>query len=129
MPSDHTLQLLGKIVRFQVQPDSLISGARPSRVYSPASLLSVEELTLTPHGALARLPEGATLLDVHHAHHPQTKNEADENALSVNFTPHYAAIRAEFGGENILVETDRQAGWGELARGIAIQPASGGPLV
>ncbi|HLE30015.1 MAG TPA: hypothetical protein VI793_17970 [Anaerolineales bacterium] len=55
----------------------------------------------------------------------------------MNFTAHYAAMRAEFGdhlwdgcaGENVLVETGTQVSLEMLAQGMAIQPAGGGEPV
>ena len=134
MSSDVSLRPLGLIARLQIQRTPLTFGERPHRYYDPAPLLSVDELTLTPHGALVRLAEGGTLLDIHHAHHPQTRNDGGTNALSVGFTAHYAAIRARYGddladgcaGENILVETETMVDLNMLARGLAIQPAGGG---
>jgi hypothetical protein len=122
---------LGKIVRLQIQRSPLKVGEKPNRVYDPAPILAVDELTLTPQGALARLPDGSALLDVHHADHPQTRNSDGLNALSVGFTSHYAAIRARYGdhladgcaGENILVEADGGVDFGMIAGGIAIQAA------
>ena len=138
MSSDHTLRPLGRIARLQIQLKSPISGERPNRVYdpSPESVIAVEEMTLTPLGALVRLPDGVTMLDIHHAHHPSTKNDDNTNALSVNFTSHYDLMRAEFGGhlwdgsagENILVETLSRVQLESLANGLAIQPRGGEPV-
>jgi hypothetical protein len=131
--SSVALRPLGKIVRLQIQRSPLKVGQKPNRVYDPAPILAVDTLTLTPHGALARLPEGAALLDVHHAHHPQTRNSGGVNALSVGFTFHYAAVRARYGdhvvdgcaGENILIETERRVTLDDIAGGLAVQPAGG----
>lgn len=124
---------IGKIVRLQIQRSSLKVGEKPNRVYDPAPLLAVETLTLTPTGAEARLPDGAVLLDVHNARHPDTKNIENENSLSVGFTHHYELIRKQFGeqapfgcgGENIIVETDRRVELNEVMNGLAIQKADG----
>jgi len=128
---------LGQIVRLQIQLDTSISGAKPNRVYDPKTLMTAETMTLTPHGALVHAPDGQAIMDIHHAHHPQTRNDEDTNALSVNFTAHYDTMRAEFGehlwngcaGENILVEATTRIELERLARGLAIQPQSGGALV
>jgi hypothetical protein len=135
--SSDVLYFLGKIVRLQIQRAPLKVGEKSNRLYDPAPILSVDELTLTPQGALARLPDGATLLDVHHAHHPQTRNNDGVNPLSVGFTAHYAAIRARYGdhvtdgcaGENILIETERRVTLDDLAGGMIIHPASRNSLV
>ena len=131
MSPDVSLRPLGKIVRLQIQRSPLKLGEKPNRVYDPAPILAVDELTLTPQGALIRLPDGAILLDIHHADHPQTRNSDGVNSLSVGFTVHYAAIRARYGdhvtdgcaGENILIETERIMKLDDIAGGLAIQPA------
>ena len=120
---------LGKIVRLQIQRAALKIGEKPNRIYDPSGILSVDELTLTPRGALVRLPDGGTLLDIHNADHPQTRNNDGTNALSVGFTSHYAAMRAEYGdrltfgcaGENIIVEAPDLVSQEMLGEGLVIQ--------
>lgn len=124
---------LGPIVRLQIQRSPLKVGEKPNRVYSPAPILAVERLTLTTHGAIAPLPDGTRLLDVHHLDHPQTRNRGKGNALSIGFTAHYALMSKQFGervatgcaGENILVQTERRVELAEIEKGLAIQTASG----
>lgn len=131
--SSGALYPLGKIVRLQIQRSPLKVGEKPNRVYDPTPILVVGELILTPQGAVAHLPDGATLLDVHHAHHPQTRNSDGVNPLSVGFTAHYAAIRERYGdhvtdgcaGENIVIETEGRVMLDDLAGGVAIQPEGG----
>ena len=86
------LVLLGKIIRLQIQLESPIWGERPNRVYAPKTFMSVQAMTLTRRGALVHTPDGHTILDIHHAYHPQTRNDEDTNTLLVNFTAHYAAM-------------------------------------
>jgi hypothetical protein len=131
------LRPLGRVVRLQIQQSKLKLGEKPNRYYDPAPLLRVDELTLTPEGALARLPDGGTLIDVHHPAHPETRNLDRTNDLSVGFTPHYAAMRERYGahlvdgcaGENILIETTGRVTLADIAGGLVIQPASGGRSV
>src|SRR5438270_6299133 len=107
---ERVLRPLGRVVRVQIQRSKLKLGEKPNRVYDPAPLLEVDELTLMPEGALARLPDGGLMLDVHHPAHPETRNLDRTNDISVGFTPHYAAMREHYGahlvdgcaGENIL---------------------------
>jgi hypothetical protein len=128
---------LGRIVRLQIQRSKLKLGEKPNRVYDPAPLLPVDELTITAQGALARLPDGGMLVDVHHAAYPATLNNGGRNDLSVGFTAHYAAMRAEYGGhladgcagENILVEVSATIPLERVAGGLVIQPAAGGAPV
>ena len=91
------LQLLGRIARLQIQTAALKTGDKPRERYDPAALLAVETLTLTNAGAEARGPGGERVLDVHHLRHPQSRQHQGENALSVGFTAHYAAMRERFG--------------------------------
>ena len=124
---------LGRVVRLQIQRSKLKLGEKPNRYYDPAPLLAVDELILTPEGALARLPDGATVLDIHHPAHPETRNLSRTNDLSVGFTPHYTAMRAHYGahlvdgcaGENILIETAGQVTLADLAGGLVIESATG----
>jgi hypothetical protein len=131
---DGSLRPLGRIVRLQIQRSKLKLGEKPNRLYDPAPLLAVDELTLTPEGALARTPDGSTLIDVHHTAHPDTRNLDRTNDLSVGFTSHYAAMRDRYGshladgcaGENILIECTRRIPQEDIAGGLVIQPAGGG---
>ncbi len=128
------LQPVGRVVRLQIQRSRLKLGEKPNRYYDPAPLLAVDELTLTPEGALARTPDGGTLVDIHHAAHPDTRNLDRTNDLSVGFTAHYAAMRARYGqhlvdgcaGENMLIETAGRLALADIAGGLVIQPAAGG---
>ena len=119
---------IGKIVRLQIQPAGLKFGVKPEQYYDPSKLMPTETLVLTPQGAFARGPQG-TVLDIHHAEHPASKNSGGRNDLSVGFTAHYAAMRKQFGahmadgcaGENILVETSERVDLARLARGLWIE--------
>ena len=131
------LRPLGRVVRLQIQRSKLKLGEKPNRVYNPAALLPVDELTLTPEGALVRLADGSMVVDVHHPAHPDTRNLERTNDLSVGFTPHYAAMRERYGehlvdgcaGENILIETAGRLLQADIAGGLVIQPADGGQPV
>jgi hypothetical protein len=131
------LRPLGRVVRLQIQRSKLKLGEKPNRVYDPAPLLAVDELTLTPEGALARTADGGMLIDVHHPAHADTRNLERTNDLSVGFTSHYAAMRERYGahlvdgcaGENVLIETTRRVTQADIAGGLVIQPANGGQPV
>jgi len=128
---------LGRVVRLQIQRSKLKLGDKPNRYYDPAPLLSVNALTLTPEGALARLPDGSMVIDIHHPSHPDTRNLERTNDLSVGFTGHYRAMRGQYGehlvdgcaGENILIEVADRLTLADIAGGLSIQPAAGGPPV
>jgi hypothetical protein len=129
------MRSLGRIVRLQVQTASLKVGARPRR-YDPGPLLAVPAVRLTPEGVVGLTPDGQDIVDVHHRHHPASKNRDGENGLSIGFTWHYRAMRDRFGdhlddglaGENILVETDRSIDEDELAGGLLIAGQDGARL-
>lgn len=131
-----SLRPLGRIVHLQIQRAPLKVGEKPNRVYDPAPILAVTELTLTPQGALVHQADGATLTDVHHAAHPQTRNSENVNALSLGFTAHYSEMRARFGehlalgcaGENILVETPGHVTLDDVAGGVVIRTAAGAQI-
>jgi hypothetical protein len=122
---------IGKIIRLQIQVDSLKSGPRPFQTYSPANILSVNTLHLTAQGAWGVLPNGTTIMDAHHQEHHAGKNRGD-NALSLNFTSHYGRMQQRFGnhlelgcaGENILVETAANFTLDQLGSQLLIQSAN-----
>ena len=133
--TDLPLRPLGRIARLQIQRSSLKLGDKSNHWYDPTPLLAVDELTLTPAGAQARQPDGSTLVDIHNASHPDTRNLDRTNDLSIGFTPHYTAMRDRFGphlvdgcaGENILIETPggQPVTLADLAGGVFIQSANG----
>lgn len=127
------MQLIGPIVRLQVQASSLKMGERLRRWYDPAPIRAVPRLRVDMDGVIGVAADGATILDVHNRTHPATKNR-EENDLSFGFTGHYAAMRARFGdhlvdgiaGENILVAADRIFTEAEFAAGVGIEAVDGG---
>jgi hypothetical protein len=124
------LELLGTIVRLQVQTSSLKCGERPRSWYTPEFIRTVPALRLDD-GGVTGVDEG-DVADVHHRDHPQSKWRG-ENGLSVVFSGHYSRLRERFGphltdgiaGENILVEADREFTESEVAGGIVIVGAAG----
>lgn len=127
-----SLELLGPIVRLQVQVTSLKRGERPRRWYDPAGIRPVPSLRLDDGGVTGL--DGGDIADVHHRDHPASKHR-DENGVSVGFSGHFARIRDRFGahltdgiaGENILVGSMRELAPTDLAAGIVIETA-GGPV-
>jgi len=124
---------IGRVVRLQVQRDSLKTGIAPDRVYDPAPILDVLRLAVTPDGVLGAGPDGSWIVDVHHRAHPGTKNEDGEHGVSVGFTGHYRAMRDRFGerlslgcaGENIVAENGAVLRYADLAGGLAVVDAAG----
>jgi hypothetical protein len=129
---------IGHIVRLQVQRSSLKlpspPGAANRRYYDPAALVQVARLELASAGAVGMVDQHDTVLDVHHQHHPSSKNVDGENGLSVGFTAHYARMRARFGehlsdgiaGENVLVSCTEQMDPERLLAGLEVALQDGG---
>jgi len=126
------MELIGTIVRLQVQRSSLKLGERPRRWYDPSPLLAVPALAVGENGVVG-LPEGAApVVDVHNRDHPESKHRPG-NGISVGFTSHYARMRARFGpraedgiaGENVLVRTEREFCAGDLPPSLAIEGRDG----
>jgi len=106
------VELLGTVLRLQVQRSRLKPGERSARVYDPAPLLQVAALEVGPRG-VAGVTEDGPLLDVHHADHPDSRFRG-VNGLSLLPRAHYDLLRSRFGdhlvdgvaGESLLLETD-----------------------
>ena len=136
VPGQDGAQVLGTVLRLQVQRSPLKPGPRHSRVYDPAPLLEVAALEVDARGVVG-LTEGerAPVLDVHHADHPAGKNRG-VNGLSLLPLAHYERMRQRFGphladgvaGESLLL--DAPAGWqlDDLAGRLELDTADGGRL-
>ena len=106
------MELLGTVVRLQVQRSRLKPGLRGARVYDPAPLLEVAALEIGPKGVVGST-EAGPVLDVHHADHPDSRNVRLANGLSLLPRAHYADLRARYGphlvdgaaGESLLLDT------------------------
>ena len=117
------MELLGPIVRLQVQTSGLKVGERPYRRYDPAPIQGVARLAISSAGVTGWTADGERLEDVHHEAHPTSKNRGG-NAVSICFTSHYGAMRRRFGthlvdgvaGENVLIATGVSGG-GSFADG------------
>lgn len=127
------MRLIGQVVRLQVQVSSLKVGESPCRWYDPAPIRVVPTLTLNENGVVGRAETGDTILDVHNATHPASRNQAGGNGISFGFTSHYGAMRARFGnhlpdgiaGENILVATERMFTEADFAAGLHVETDDG----
>jgi hypothetical protein len=103
------VELIGAVVRLQVQRSRLKPGRATTRVYDPAPLLQVSQLEITPRGVI-----GDGVLDVHHADHPDSRNVKLLNGVSVMTVSRYRALRAAYGdhlvdgiaGESLLLDTE-----------------------
>jgi hypothetical protein len=103
------VELIGSVIRLQVQRTRLKPGPATTRVYNPAPLTEVLELTITPRGVV-----GDGILDVHNADHPDSRNVKLLNGVSVMTASRYQALRATYGehlvdgiaGESLLLDTE-----------------------
>lgn len=102
---------VGTVVRLQVQRSRLKPGPAVSRVYDPSPLLEVEALEIDARGCVGLLG-GSRFLDVHHADHPDTRNNGLANGLSMLPSTAYSLLRQRYGehlatgvvGESVLLE-------------------------
>jgi hypothetical protein len=130
------MRQLGPITRLQIQRSSLKTGERPLRTYDPAPLLAVPRLALSPEGVLGAADDG-WVVDVHHRHHPATKNPDLLHGVSVGFTAHYGEMRRRFGerltlgcaGENLIAETTGHLHFDDVAGGLAVVAPDGSERV
>ncbi|MDQ6832978.1 MAG: hypothetical protein M3008_06235 [Chloroflexota bacterium] len=130
------MELIGQIMRLQVQESSLKVGGTPRRWYDPTPIWAVPTLMLNENGVVGRAEAGDIILDVHNTTHPASRSRAGSNGISVGFTSHYGVMRARFGdhlpdgiaGENILVATERMFTEAEFAAGICIETGDGATI-
>lgn len=128
------VDVLGTVVRLQVQRSRLKPGPRATRAYDPAPLLEVPALELEPRGAVG-LVSGERVIDVHHADHPDSRHRGG-NGLSLLPRVHYERLRARFGahladgvaGESLLTETAGPWTVDDLAGELVLETADGALL-
>jgi MOSC domain-containing protein YiiM len=102
------MELIGTVVRLQVQTAPLKPRPAGSGRYDPAPLRVVTELTVGPDGCV-----GDGVVDVHNVSHPKSRNARGVNGLSLVPLAHYTEMRQRYGehlangaaGENVLVDT------------------------
>jgi hypothetical protein len=136
VPDSAARELLGTVVRLQVQRSRLKPGPRGARVYDPAPLLEVPALEVGPRGVVGLTPDGA-FLDVHHCDHPDSRNVRLVNGLSLLPRAHYQGLRARYGshlvdgaaGESLLLDTAGPWCEADLAGTLHLETADGEPLV
>lgn len=120
-------QLIGHIVRLQVQTAHLKRGESPRRWYDPAPITVVPRLEIDASGVRGVLDDGTILEDVHNESHAISRYRGD-NGVSIGFTSHYRAMRDRFGdhlidgiaGENILIECDDRHSVSSLAPHLVV---------
>ena len=127
------LELIGPIVRLQVQVSPLKFGQRPTSWYDPTPITVVPALRIDSGGILGLNPDGAHVLhDVHHRDHELSRFRG-ENGVSIGFTSHYLRMRERFGqhltlgiaGETIIIDTARSYREDDLREGIVVAGQDG----
>ncbi len=125
------LEPIGEIVLLQIQKEQLVVGVRPDRSYRTGPLVSVDALTLSPDGVVARI-DGGWVVDRHHTAHPANIQPDLGRLLSVGFTGHYDRMAADFdavrlgvGGENVIVATPDRVDLSRIGPGVVIRTAAG----
>lgn len=124
------------IVRLQVQRSPLKPGKTPRRWYDPAPLQQVVALEMTADGAVGITADGERILDVHHRHHPQSRDPKGRGGISVMGLGDYRELRERYGpqmadgiaGESVLVNADPGLAGGDYPDSARLHGA-GGPLV
>lgn len=126
------MRQVGKVVRLQVQTESLKVASGRGKRYETSALTSVPVLVLDGRGVTGRSSRGEDVPDVHHGDHPASQFRG-ENGISVGFTAHYTAMRERFGdhltdgiaGENILIETAEYVDERDIQAGVLIETVDG----
>lgn len=122
--------VLGAVVRLQVQRSRLKPGPRGARVYDPSPLLEVDALELGPRGVVGLVGD-QRVLDVHHADHPDSRNVRLVNGLSLLPQAHYGLMRQAYGphlvdgaaGESLLLDTPGP--WSDLTGPLELEVDDG----
>ncbi len=124
------------IVRMQVQRFPMKAGRAPLRYYEPRALVPVQRLSAGPLGVRGTTADGETVLDVHHQHHPQSRDIRGTAGILFMGTGDYVALRQRYGdhvvdgiaGETILLDVPDGLAATTLPPTITVNTA-GGPLV
>lgn len=126
------VRLLGHITRLQIQLSSLKVGDEPRRRYTTEPIRQVPALDID-EGTITGIIDGERTLDIHSAHHPDSRNRGNGNMLSILFTGHYTLLSRKFGphvvegvaGENILIESPGRIALEDIERGLIVERQSG----
>jgi hypothetical protein len=122
---------IGRVALLQVAPIVPKFSGPTHEVYDPAPLRTVDYVLLSERGVIGVTGDGEQIVDVHHVDHPQSRFRGT-NGVSVGFTGHYAALRAQFGAhvvdgcaaENILIEASGKIALDEPQMWLMIEQAA-----
>ena len=125
------MDVIGTVVRLQVQRSRLKPRTARGRAYDPAPLLEVAELEVGPRGTVGRTG-GERVVDVHHADHLDSRWRGG-NGLSLLPRAGYDALRQRYGdhladgtaGESLLLETGRPLREADLAGDLLLETVDG----
>ena len=125
------MELIGTVLRLQVQRSRLKPGGRGARAYDPSPLLEVPELEVGPRGVVG-LVDGERVLDVHAADHPDSRWRGG-NGLSVLPRAHAEALHQRYGdhvaaGETVLLDTAGPLTERDLAGELLLETVDGGAV-
>ena len=121
------------IVRLQVQTEPLKVGRAPYRRYDPSAIESVHRLEMSPLGVVGLAERLGSVIDVHHADHPSSRDPRGQGGVSVMGTGDYVKLRARYGdhltegiaGESILVDAPDGLGGRDVPSEITLVTAGG----
>jgi len=132
---ERPVEVIGTVVRLQVQRSRLKPGERGARIYDPSPLLEVAALQVGPRGVVGQTADGP-VLDVHHADHPDSRNVKLVNGLSLLPRAHYTTMSQTFGphlvegmaAESLLLDTGSSWSIADLDGPLHLESADGGLL-
>ena len=125
------MELLGTVVRLQVQRAPLKPGTAPYRTYHTEPILGVAAWRVDADGVRG-LVDDEWVLDVHHPGHPRSRHRGC-NGISISSVADAAVLRDRFGphlvdgaaGEGLLLDTDRPLAGRDLSGGLMVETADG----
>lgn len=131
-------ELLGTVVRLQVQREALKQGVAPHRWYDPANIVPVPTVRVDADGAVGLTHEDDEVVDVHNARHPRCRDRRGTRGVSVMSSADYDHLRDWHGdhltdgvaGETITLTGGPPLRDRDLGAGLVVETRGGGvPLV
>ncbi len=124
---------LGTVVGLYVQQSPLKQGRAPLREYRTGDIVSVPAITVDVDGVTGHPDGGGPILDVHHRHHPQSRDRRGRAGVSLIGIADHAALRSRYGshlvdgsaGCTLLLDTPGGLAGRDLDGGLEIRTAAG----